>query len=391
MIRTFILWVFGLLCFGTVGCQDLEKQSMCVIDKNDYQLIEVDAKSRNITILENIISDLDFIQLETLNECLIGKIENIELYNDKIFVLDNVCDAIFIFDINGKFLNSINKKGKGPGEYSTINNFRIYNNQIIIADNDYLKILFYSINGTFIKEKKVDFNFTDFFSTKDYYYFFNDNAPQLKKEYKSKLLCFDKDFKFISGQFEYDNHDEFRRSNFYYLNDSLYFTHSVDDYFYVITGDTLTPRYKFDFGENNYDKNNPLKYDMLLTEEFNNKKFAIYPRAFLNSGNCLFFNYLCGKNNRQVYFNKERKVCDVIYKVKNVNLLFLIIPPKAVYKSRFVNYLDPAKLYDERFGSAKINNTILSEQFNRLKSKVSITDNPIIVLYSINSDANWYD
>lgn len=64
--------------------------------------------------------------------------------------------SIIIFDNSGKHINTIAKRGRGPGEYSYISDFMFDEKakEITICDNDKLKK--YSFTGEFISEQKLD-------------------------------------------------------------------------------------------------------------------------------------------------------------------------------------------------------------------------------------------
>ena len=78
---------------------------------------------------------------------------------DKIVICDIVQNTIFIFDKDGHYINSINKEGPGPQEYSSIQNFAVdfQKEEIYICDYPLkYRILTYSFDGGFIRESKLD-------------------------------------------------------------------------------------------------------------------------------------------------------------------------------------------------------------------------------------------
>lgn len=75
------------------------------------------------------------MQLETTKESLIDKVDKIIFYNDKIFIMDKkISKAIFVFDLQGKFLFKISNIGKGIGEYITLTDFIVNNDNVEIYD-----------------------------------------------------------------------------------------------------------------------------------------------------------------------------------------------------------------------------------------------------------------
>jgi hypothetical protein len=104
--------------------------------------------------LSSIIRDYKIVPLETNEKCLIGMINQIEVYENKIFILDyNVARSLFVFDVDGNFLYKIGDVGKGPGEYLAPNCFAIdKKGNILIIDYSQKKILRYSENGVYIND-----------------------------------------------------------------------------------------------------------------------------------------------------------------------------------------------------------------------------------------------
>ncbi|MDP3445263.1 MAG: 6-bladed beta-propeller [Ignavibacteria bacterium] len=82
-----------------------------------------------------------------------------EIFADSlILIMDGMLNKIVIFNANGKYLNSISRKGRGPQEYNFINDF-FFNpadKTVSVVDRD--KILSYNLKGEFIKESSLEFN-----------------------------------------------------------------------------------------------------------------------------------------------------------------------------------------------------------------------------------------
>lgn len=70
-------------------------------------------------LLSDIASDLNFVQLEVTDKSMIREIMDIEVSDEYILVKD-ISEGVFLFSRDGKFLNSIGKKGNGPQEYLAI-------------------------------------------------------------------------------------------------------------------------------------------------------------------------------------------------------------------------------------------------------------------------------
>lgn len=120
---------------------------------------EVGGLERRGVRQEQITHDF-WVQLETLPECLIGYIDQMQVFRDKIFVLDrSVANGVFVFDMKGKFLYQAGRKGKGPGEYYQISQLYIdsVKNAVTLLDAEMKKIHRYNLeNGRFIEAVQLD-------------------------------------------------------------------------------------------------------------------------------------------------------------------------------------------------------------------------------------------
>ena len=105
------------------------------------------------------IAEVRYVPLETTDQSLIQGINKMATSDDKIIICDLEQNTIFIFDKDGHFINSINKKGPGPQDYSLIHNFAVdfQKEEIYICDYQLkYRILTYSFGGDFIRETKLD-------------------------------------------------------------------------------------------------------------------------------------------------------------------------------------------------------------------------------------------
>ena len=120
---------------------------------------EINGLERRGVRQEQITHDF-WVQLETLPECLIGYIDQMQVFRDKIFVLDrSVAYGLFVFDMKGKFLYQAGRKGKGPGEYYQISQFYIdsVKNAVTLLDAEMKKIHRYNLeNGRFLEAVQLD-------------------------------------------------------------------------------------------------------------------------------------------------------------------------------------------------------------------------------------------
>lgn len=98
-----------------------------------------------------IAEDIEFIPLETTDDCLLGEtFTNIIITDSDIIVYDH--NGCYRFDRQGKFKNRIGTKGNGPGEY--INTLSIMadtiNQWIYMSDYMQRKYVKYDFSGKYL-------------------------------------------------------------------------------------------------------------------------------------------------------------------------------------------------------------------------------------------------
>ena len=138
--------LFILLCvFISFHCQSNEIGK--TIDMAHPQRKEITCEQTYISLADSL--DFHFIPLETNDSCLIGSIAAVQIVDDRIFLLEGQKrEALFVFDMNGKFKQQIGKKGGGPEEYQYISSFDIDTERRLIALADPVRerILFYDLD-----------------------------------------------------------------------------------------------------------------------------------------------------------------------------------------------------------------------------------------------------
>lgn len=137
------------------------------INKNQID-INLDEGQINQVFYSSFVDSIEYIPLETTDDCLIGKIRDIIISDSVMFILNDERSSIFIYDKNGKYLRKIMRKGDGPGEYGVINqmSYNKYRNSISISSNN-LKIIEYDSYGNMKREFKTPHYITDLYCFDD--------------------------------------------------------------------------------------------------------------------------------------------------------------------------------------------------------------------------------
>jgi hypothetical protein len=141
MKRNIIILVFVAVLFS---CNNERSES-------DIEIIQL--KSFLKKNASELFKEMKVIPLETADLSLIVEIKRIEIWNDKIFVLNEIKSHrnILCFNLDGKFLFSIDRMGQGPGDYTYLGDFIVdknLNHLILISENS--RTLHFDSQGDFL-------------------------------------------------------------------------------------------------------------------------------------------------------------------------------------------------------------------------------------------------
>ncbi len=107
MMKNIYLLLF-LLCIGNAGIAQMQPIKI----KFDPESME-----RSKVGLSAFIESIEYIPLETTDDCVIDKGMVFDYDDTHIIVKDNTCQSAYLFDRKGNFLRTIGSTGGGPDEF----------------------------------------------------------------------------------------------------------------------------------------------------------------------------------------------------------------------------------------------------------------------------------
>jgi len=270
-LRTSIVILFSyviIFLFSMSGCTTSTKTAP---DSNVISIVIDEQNHKKTYPMSMIAEKVDKIQLETNELSFIdGDIQGIHLMDDYIVIEDASTKAnkgVLVFDLEGKFIRRIGRRGQGPGElYGLEINRQAVNNKGFIFWFHNGHVLF-DIEGKTIEDKR----------------------RALEEEYWSKKINYS-----------------------YYFNEKLYF---IRDIFEQRNGDGIMNTFLkiYDYSTGNF-------LDSLLINEFNSSnkggpreskgKFftlAVFNTIFQFKGQLFFFYNATEDNNRYLFSIENNK------------------------------------------------------------------------------------
>lgn len=301
--RALIMLITGIL----TSCSGIEKN--VETEKIHVSLSTIDSVS-----FYDVFSKIEIIPLETTNQSQIGKARKVILHNDAYYVEDRMQNRILVFDKLGSFQNAIGRRGRGPGEYNTVNDFNInpYDSTVEILSIAPGRILKYDTNGKHIITHRLP---TEIRAAKSFCMVTPDTLiiTSLFDEYRVFYYSLKKNE--IFNKEKHNPNYDFRSVGYsrslpslYRNKDNIIFSEIFSNDVYKYRGDSLSHVYSWDFGEQNFDVSVDLPqgkdrnfYSNYINKEIRpnkafyfmynieNEKFIITRFVYKNEYNCLIY------------------------------------------------------------------------------------------------------
>lgn len=139
------------LLFICVACTGRHTNSVVPSIQYDFSTVSTES-------IQEHIKEIKLIPMEIVDDGLFRNPDKVIVKDSLIYIGDYFTSSIKIFDINGRYINSISKKGRGYGEYLEMRNFTIDDNYIYIIDNYNHMVHIYSrLAYTYIESKQISF------------------------------------------------------------------------------------------------------------------------------------------------------------------------------------------------------------------------------------------
>ncbi len=289
---------------------------------------EIVLTNENTIYLQDWVRDVEIIPLETSDKALVGNISGIIVTDNHIIVYDIFqTKSVFIFGRDGKHRATINRRGRGPQEYVSLEHVAMLpdNKTIAINDNMGQKVLHFTLDGRFISSTPSRFRFfTMEYLTENKLvcaaYGISETDPGLQEyENRTDLLYFTDNTFEITGSTLPKRYKEGRfqiTPNLHKFEDQVYVHRPLGDTIYRATPDRLKAIYRIEMKKIDGESN--LRSD-ITAEDFDllSSQKNTFPGLFADSKNYFnvpvvspdrkMKNYLYSKRSGKVYRVEQRK------------------------------------------------------------------------------------
>lgn len=327
----------------------------------------------------DVVEDYKYIKLETNENCLIGKINQVLIYKEKIFILT---EEIYCFNMDGKFLYSINKKGKGPTEFIRIYNFSIDKDMIYL--NSPRKIVCYDCNtGEFVKYYNLNIGARKLGVVGNNLYI--DVLLIKSQTNKGRIFISNIDNQnSIKALFHEKKYELSVQNQFIGFNNNFYFIDPFLNQVYKIYDEKVESYIFFDFGDKNPTEaeNATRLANRSLIKNFSSKARQL--ENVYETPDFIMANIIVGSDGLVILYDKKsEKSITWTYKsfICEPYQIF-IAEPHAVSEDYFCSVLSAVN-----YNKQTVKNSVIPEPSNPEFKKYSLMmntdsqDNPIIALY----------
>lgn len=260
----------------------------------------------------DLVEDYKYVQLETDSTSMVGEIKKVSVSGNNLIILS---DGIQCFDMNGKHLYSINKKGRGPSEYIEATDMSIDKNQLYIYDNYQYKVLIFDLNtGSFLESFKMNFSAKEIQINGELLMCNRGPIPnQTVKNTNQLLITYRSDQENISSFIPRDTPYMAVSNQFYGNNRQYYWLEPIFNKVYRLQDNKPSPYLHLDFGDRAITKKEFAKDPPLSTFSDAGKAFLL--STCLETDRLIYSRVQLGEQIMDVWINKTRKVATCFEKL----------------------------------------------------------------------------
>lgn len=383
MYRLIFSLILFIVLWGCKSSNDLESARF-VIDISTW-------KESDIVIPEKIIKNVKFIALETKKDVLLAGIRKLIMTEEKIYVLDRKSNIkVFVFDINGKYITSIGKYGKGPGELISLTDFIVDedSNLLYVLDSDNRKVLLYDLrSGKYLSDFKIIFFSTEFEKADNNSIIFYVQYPikGIRKEYAIAIMnLIDKSYRWFLEKDDY----YIRISSPYsiFQSEKTFFAPFLKDIVYEVKSNGVIPYIKFNYGQSKLPKDliKKMKVDpKVIKEVFGQKtEFSFGIKNVLENDKFITFN-----------ISVKGKPCMAIYSKETQNInhgsrygnIFGYTENLTVFNNKFISSINANLFIMMEKRIIENGDSNLKEEYFSTIKLVNDNSNPIILKIEYNT------
>ncbi len=325
--------LFVLLLVMLIGCKHSKKEEVSNYNL-DFEIKIFPENSKEFPI-NQFYDSIRFVTLETNHNCLIEHIAKILYSNDKIIVFDQgrKLSQVLCFDHQGRFINRIGNKGKGPGEYRSLQDIDMIGNNIYLLDLNG-EVYCYDLNGKFLDQINCKLPAQEICIVNDSTFLIGCDGGFPPAEDGYYLYLFinntirDKYFKIPTEL----NNGFSSVSKLTKINNKIYYIRPFSDIVYMFKNNQIEPHVKIDFNGfyktfeqiagSMSEKCEQWEYGLKLRQHLSNNQVVKGLSYYLEDDTFIEGIYVINKTTQGFIYNKNTKQVININNIKGNNFIF---------------------------------------------------------------------
>ena len=365
----------------------------CSSKQTESNIIRVDdAKQTRLNLSDYVVS-LEYVPLETKQECLIDRFPSFVVLNE--YIIATTQRQCFLFDRSGKFIREIGSVGRGPDEYSsTLGREAINEKKQTVLMQGWDKRIEYSFNGnvtgSFLRVPETSSTTayaSDNILVQGVLNYRGNAINQLVFTDQEKIVDSIPNYQFFKSLDSNSSGGFGGEFNFYRYHDDLYYKNMFNDTIFRIKDMKLHPVWVFDMG--NYHLPRSIMANINTSRE-EIIKYNWMQNVF-EADPFILFSLTRERGDSTFVYDKHKSQVFVIQKELNLKGFYNNIdggmpfwPTHINQKQEMVSFLYPYEmkemLTNDYFKQKSINDNNAHLRLKELLSKVNDEDNPVVVI-----------
>ncbi|MDR1153409.1 MAG: 6-bladed beta-propeller [Bacteroidales bacterium] len=379
------------LCISSCHNSD----SIYINDKYaDTISINVDNSVSDIPV-SKLFNKIEFVPLETGENCLVGSIDKILIHQGNYFILDQMSLSLFVFSPKGEFIHKICRVGRGPNEYTSLSDFFLdtENNRIILdADS---KLLFFDLYSyQLIKESRPYMNTEKAYLGNETYAYYLRNGTWTGKynivvEKNGEIIYQNLPISEKNAGYTFSREWSFSQPM---QNNEVFFAEPFDNNIYLLSKDSMIVKYYIDFGEFAFPET---YFDDIPMQNWSERGIAApycsLVSDYYRNDNLLSFNFTY-KGSAVYYFNFFNRREEFLFTGFNDDMLYAGTPVPMLYidSTGIVSCMEVID-FKEGFENYKMIGDQMKEYRKEAEKAGQIKDWEIFRVQFENNSKNYYE
>lgn len=296
------------------------------------------------------VDSVQYLKLENVEAGFITHIQKVILKEDKIYMGDFRQHKIVVYDTNGNFKYSLDRKGRGPEEYLQIKSFAVNNSNLYILDAMKGTLQTYdNQTGKFISSQHMPIIAWDLEVLNNGGFVFAFSPFELGKlsseQPNYKLFFTDKDLHITHKMFPYTEKefDVIGKDCYFTANEeSIIYHWCISDYFFVINKNNIDSiqTFEIDFGKQKIPQSLLQNKAVLDNEKYN----YLYATPILNKD---YIAFEVSENDYYIGYLYHIPTGKTLGNPTDNQFNAMIFPDACDNKGRFVYIIRNKETYDE--------------------------------------------